>query len=75
MTMTSPHIPDADPAAAVARLRERFAVPIWFGKFTRRYWAILGGQLVDATDAAELGRILEGVYPPQLRRPPEVPGR
>lgn len=73
--MTSPYIPDADPAAAVDRLKARFGVPVWFGSHTRRYWAILGGQLVEATDAAELGRILEGVYPLQLRRTPEVSGR
>lgn len=73
--MTYPHVPDTDPAAAVASLKARFGVPVWFGSHTRRYWAILGGQLVEATDAAELGRILEGVYPLQPRRPPQVPGR
>ncbi|MGH3389103.1 MAG: hypothetical protein ACRDOO_09525 [Actinomadura sp.] len=55
---------------AVARLRERFVgVPIWFGNSTRRFWAVLGGQLVEAADAAELDRVLNGARPLQPRRP------
>jgi hypothetical protein len=67
--MTSPYISDADSAAAVGWLRERFVgVPIWFGKSTGCYWAILCGQLVEAPNATELGRVLDGAYP-AVRQP------
>jgi hypothetical protein len=52
-----------EPAAAVAALRRRFpGTQIWFGNFTRRYWAIFAGeQLIEATDPDELGRMLESL--------------
>jgi hypothetical protein len=48
-----------DSAVAVAMLRARFpGVPIWFGDFTGRYWAIVVGQLVEAATASDLRWIL-----------------
>lgn len=60
--MTSLNIPDDSPVAAVAKLRTRFpGVSIWYGNYTRRYWAIVAGQLVEATSAAELRSMLNSL--------------
>lgn len=58
------------PETAVAALRARYpGVQIWYGNHTGRYWAILAGQLIEASSADELGRMLEAGYT-QARRAP-----
>lgn len=53
-----------DPAAAVAMPRAHFpGVPIWFGNFTGRYWAIVVGQLVEAATASDLRWIFDSFAP------------
>ena len=49
-------------AAAVAGLRERFRVPVWWGTHTRRWWAMVpdgdGNRLVEAADPQQLAEAL-----------------
>lgn len=46
-------------AAAVAELRERFpGVPVWFGRHTGRFWALVG--------ELEASRLVEAITPQEL---------
>lgn len=67
--MTPAYLPD-DPAAAVAVLQEAFpGVPIWFGGFTRHYWAHVGDRLVEADHPAQPAHVLDDLTSSQPRRP------
>jgi hypothetical protein len=49
-------------AMALHLLRRRFpGTPVWFGSFTRRWWALEGDRLIEAATAEELGRVLDGL--------------
>jgi hypothetical protein len=38
---------------ALAQLQCRFpGIPVWFGNFTRHWWAVFGDRLFEATTAA-----------------------
>lgn len=47
-------------ALALQLLSRRFPdVPVWFGHVTRSWWAMIGGRLLEATTAEELGGMLD----------------
>ncbi|MFC4913192.1 hypothetical protein [Actinomadura gamaensis] len=50
-----------DVALALGALRRAFpGVLIWHGKHTRRWWAMAGGRLIEASDPRELAGRLSG---------------
>ncbi|MBC6467510.1 hypothetical protein [Actinomadura alba] len=54
----------------MAVLQEAFPdVPIWYGRFTRHYWALVGDQLLEAHHPAQLARILDDLTSSRPRRP------
>lgn len=56
----------------IAAVQARFpGALVWFGAHTERWWAVLGGCLVEAESPAELGRALGGLAVPEAR--PDCP--
>ena len=74
MTRRPPeHDTHAEPEATrAAVLSERFGVPVWWGKFTRRYWAIIPGgrwgRLIEAADPHELAGVISWAHRRSLQR-------
>jgi hypothetical protein len=57
----------------LAELRRRFPrVVVWWGEYTHKWWALphdRASRLIEAADAAEMGRRLSGIGPPPSRWP------
>jgi hypothetical protein len=45
--------------AEVAELQARYGVTAWFGFYTREWWALDGGRLVEAPTPARLGEAVQ----------------
>src|SRR4051794_27889623 len=57
---TVPFAPSAaDPAAALRLLERRFpATPVWFGPYTRNWWALSNDRLIEAETPRALGEAI-----------------
>jgi hypothetical protein len=64
--------PSAVDPAALRQVMRRFpATPIWFGPWTRRWWALTADRLVEAETPAALGYALAACADPAAA--PHVP--
>jgi hypothetical protein len=59
-------LPEAARAAAVAGLRQRFGVPVWWGSHTRRFWALVPdgerGRLIEAANPHALAEAIAEAF-------------
>src|SRR4051812_29100982 len=72
---TVPFAPSAaDPAAALRLLERRFpATPVWFGPYTRNWWALSNDRLIEAETPRALGEAIAAAAEAPVR--PAAPAR
>lgn len=51
---------------ALQSLASRFTgIPVWFGNFTRHWWALVDDRLYEVTTPAEMRMLLDSLHPMQ----------